>query len=81
MSSAITLPWPTPLPPMRLLAVVILMPPAVPAGPPPMMAMRMALPQADPGLYLALSLGVTFPFNILIGIPLFAAIAGWLGGN
>lgn len=44
-------------------------------------AMRMALPQADPGLYLALSLGVTFPFNILIGIPLFAAIAGWLGGN
>lgn len=38
-------------------------------------AMRMALPQADPGLYLALSLGVTFPFNILVGIPLFAALA------
>jgi uncharacterized protein len=35
-------------------------------------AMRLALPQADPGLYLSMSLGVTFPFNILVGIPLFA---------
>jgi hypothetical protein len=43
-------------------------------------AMRMALPQAEPGLYLAMSLGVTFPFNILIGIPLFGAAARWLGG-
>lgn len=43
-------------------------------------AMRMALPQAEPGLYLAMSLGVTFPFNILIGIPLFAAAARWMGG-
>lgn len=43
-------------------------------------AMRMALPQADPGLYLALSLGVTFPFNVLVGIPLFAALASWTGG-
>lgn len=38
-------------------------------------AMRLALPEADPGLYLGMSLGVTFPFNILIGIPLFAALA------
>jgi hypothetical protein len=38
-------------------------------------AMRLALPQADPGLYLSMSLGVTFPFNIIIGIPLFAALA------
>jgi hypothetical protein len=38
-------------------------------------AMRMALPQADAGVYLSLSLGVTFPFNILIGIPLYAALA------
>ena len=44
-------------------------------------AMRMALPQADPGLSLALSLGVTFPFNVVIGIPLFAALAGWMGGG
>lgn len=34
-------------------------------------AMRLSLPQADAGLYLAMSLGVTFPFNIVIGIPLF----------
>jgi uncharacterized protein len=36
---------------------------------------RMALPQADPGLYLGMSLAVTFPFNILVGISLFAALA------
>lgn len=38
-------------------------------------AMRLALPQADPGLYLGMSLAVTFPFNILIGIPIYAAVA------
>jgi hypothetical protein len=38
-------------------------------------AMRLALPQADPGLYLSMSLGVTFPFNIIAGIPLFALLA------
>lgn len=38
-------------------------------------AMRLALPQADPGLSLAMSLAVTFPFNILIGIPLYTFIA------
>jgi hypothetical protein len=38
-------------------------------------AMRLALPQADPGLYLAMSLAVTFPFNITIGIPLFTFLA------
>jgi uncharacterized protein len=38
-------------------------------------AMRLALPEADPGLYLSMSLGVTFPFNIIVGIPLFAALA------
>ncbi|MEQ9520341.1 MAG: sodium-dependent bicarbonate transport family permease [Parvibaculum sp.] len=36
-------------------------------------AMRLALPKADPGIYIPLSLGVTFPFNVLIGIPLYAA--------
>ncbi|MBO6544224.1 MAG: sodium-dependent bicarbonate transport family permease [Alphaproteobacteria bacterium] len=35
-------------------------------------AMRLALPKADPGIYIPLSLGVTFPFNVLIGIPLYA---------
>ncbi|WP_198378919.1 sodium-dependent bicarbonate transport family permease, partial [Neoroseomonas rubea] len=33
-------------------------------------AMRMALPSADAGIYVTLSLAVTFPFNILVGIPL-----------
>lgn len=33
-------------------------------------AMRMALPSADAGIYVTLSLAVTFPFNILLGIPL-----------
>jgi hypothetical protein len=42
-------------------------------------AMRMALPEADPGLYLSMSLGVTFPFNIILGIPLFAALAQAIG--
>jgi len=38
-------------------------------------AMKMALPEADPGVYLPLSLGVTFPFNILVGIPLYLVLA------
>ena len=42
-------------------------------------AMRLALPQADPGIYLSMSLGVTFPFNIIFGISIFAALAQSLG--
>ncbi|HLL58835.1 MAG TPA: sodium-dependent bicarbonate transport family permease [Allosphingosinicella sp.] len=42
-------------------------------------AMRLALPQADPGLYLSMSLGVTFPFNIILGIPLLAMLAQAIG--
>lgn len=38
-------------------------------------AVRIALPQASPGVYLTLALGVTFPFNLAIGIPLFVALA------
>ncbi len=38
-------------------------------------AMRIALPRANPSYYLTLSLGVTFPFNIAIGIPLYVVIA------
>lgn len=34
-------------------------------------AMSIALPKADAGVYLPLSLGVTFPFNIIVGIPLY----------
>ena len=38
-------------------------------------AMRLALPAANPALALTLSLGVTFPFNLLVGIPLYIAMA------
>ena len=38
-------------------------------------AMRMSVPEANPALSLAASLGVTFPFNILVGIPLYHRIA------
>lgn len=38
-------------------------------------AARIALPQASPGFYLTLALGVTFPFNLAIGIPLYLKIA------
>ena len=34
-------------------------------------AMRLAIPEANPSFYLTLSLGVTFPFNVLVGIPLY----------
>jgi len=44
-------------------------------------AMRMALPKADPSLYVSISLGVTFPFNIVIGVPLYHAAARWLVGG
>ena len=44
-------------------------------------ALRLALPRADTSLGLALSLGVTFPFNLIVGIPLFAALAEWLAGG
>lgn len=41
-------------------------------------AMRLALPEANPALSLTASLGITFPFNILVGIPLYLSFAEWL---
>jgi hypothetical protein len=38
-------------------------------------AMRLALPEANPAIALTLSLGITFPFNLLLGIPLYVAAA------
>lgn len=38
-------------------------------------AMRVALPEANPSVYLTLSLGVTFPFNLILGIPAYTAVA------
>jgi hypothetical protein len=43
-------------------------------------AVRVALPEANPGYYLTLALGITFPFNLALGIPLFIAFARMLGG-
>lgn len=37
--------------------------------------LRHALPEVNPGLYMGMSLGITFPFNIIFGIPLYALIA------
>ncbi|MGB7374581.1 sodium-dependent bicarbonate transport family permease [Pontixanthobacter sp.] len=44
-------------------------------------AMRLALPQADPGVYLTMSLSITFPFNILINIGLLTALSKLIGGG
>lgn len=43
-------------------------------------AMRLAVPEANPSFYLTLSLGITFPFNVIIGIPLYHALAERLVG-
>jgi hypothetical protein len=37
--------------------------------------LRYAIPEANPSIYFGLSLGVTFPLNILIGIPLYVFLA------
>jgi hypothetical protein len=44
-------------------------------------AMRVALPEANPSIYLTLSLGVTFPFNLTLGIPIYLAIARTVTGG
>ena len=41
-------------------------------------AMRMALPKADAGVYLPMALAMTFPFNLVVGIPLYHAAAQWI---
>ena len=41
-------------------------------------AMRIAAPKANPSLYLPMALGVTFPFNITLGMPLYLVIIQWL---
>ncbi len=43
-------------------------------------ALRIALPESKPSIYLTLSLGVTFPFNLTIGLPLYAALAQLIKG-
>lgn len=38
--------------------------------------LRYAIPEANPSLYFGLSLGVTFPLNLLLGIPFYTELAG-----
>ena len=44
-------------------------------------AMRIAVPEANPGLFLPLAIGVTFPFNVAVGIPLYLELLRWLGAR
>jgi uncharacterized protein len=41
-------------------------------------ACRASLPQAHPGIYLTSALGITLPFNLLIGLPMYYEFAVWL---
>lgn len=42
-------------------------------------AVRLALPQANAALAITASLAITFPFNVLVGIPLYARLGAWWG--
>jgi hypothetical protein len=42
---------------------------------------RHAIPEANPSLYFSLSLGITFPLNILFGIALYSQVAQWAWGT
>jgi hypothetical protein len=44
-------------------------------------AMRIAVPEANPALSLSAALGVTFPFNVLVGIPLYLRASRFLFGG
>ncbi|MEM9227694.1 MAG: sodium-dependent bicarbonate transport family permease, partial [Verrucomicrobiota bacterium] len=39
-------------------------------------AVRVSLPEANPGYYVTASLGITFPFNLVLGIPLYFYLSG-----
>jgi len=41
-------------------------------------AVRLALPEANPGIYLTSALTITFPFNLIVGIPLYLRLAQFL---
>lgn len=43
-------------------------------------ALKHSVPEASSSIYLGLSLGVTFPFNVILGIPLYHAVAIWAMG-
>lgn len=41
-------------------------------------ALKTSVPEANPSIYLGLSLGVTFPFNLILGIPVYYELAKWM---
>lgn len=41
-------------------------------------AMRMTVPEANPSLYISTATGLTFPFNIIVGIPLYMGLVNQL---
>lgn len=43
--------------------------------------MRIAIPEANAGVYLPMALGITFPFNIAFGIPLYLMLMQWITGE
>jgi uncharacterized protein len=42
-------------------------------------AMRMTVPEANPSLYVSMALAITFPFNIIVGIPIYLQVIQLLG--
>lgn len=40
-------------------------------------AMRVSLPKANPAMYLGASIGITLPFNLVVGIPVYYYMAGY----
>ncbi len=43
-------------------------------------AMKQAVPNANPSLYLPMALGITFPINVVIGIPIYYSIIQYMHG-
>lgn len=43
-------------------------------------AVRLAIPEASPGIYLTASLGITFPFNLIFGIPIMLGLSQLVEG-
>lgn len=41
-------------------------------------AMRLSVPEAQPSIYVAAALGITFPFNVIVGLPMYQWAATWL---
>lgn len=40
-------------------------------------ALKTSVPEANPSIYLGMSLGITFPFNLIFGLPLYLELAQW----